>query len=189
MKAIVFDCFGVLYVNPVHLFYETYVPHFAQLKEKLHDLNKQADYGIITQQELIDRVAELSGLDKAFIQDNILGEHTRNKPLLDFAQALRGRHKIGLLSNISPGSMDTFFTKQERSELFDGVVLSGEVGTIKPYPEIYQIMAERLELSVSDCIMIDDVIDNCYGADAAGMKWIHYQSNLQCIAEIKSFLT
>ena len=54
-------------------------------------------------------------------------------------------------------------------ELFDGVVISGEVGLHKPQPEIFELAAERVDLEPSDCVFVDDLRENCAGAEAVGM--------------------
>lgn len=184
IKAVIFDCFGVLYLDTSRHFYEHHVKNYEALRPELLNLNKAADYGILSQAELNKAVAELTGLDLPFVSEHIQGIHKRNDVLLSYAQSLRSNMAIGMLSNIGPGAMDDFFTKSERSTLFDAVVLSGEEGITKPHPHIFALMAERLGVSPHECIMIDDVKENCAGADAAGMRAILYQSNTQVMHEI-----
>ncbi len=187
LKALILDCFGVLYVDPSKHFYEHYVsdPH---LRAQLYELNKQADYGFISQQEVVKRVAVLTGLDKKFVQNTIMGEHIINQQLLDYSQIMRSQLKIGMLSNISQGSMERFFTTKQRAKLFDAVVLSEEIGLTKPHPKIFAVMADKIGLPPDECVMIDDVLENCHGADAAGMKWIHYKSLAQMQRELNTLL-
>lgn len=174
-KAIVLDCFGVLYVDPQKHFYEQYVLDEA-IRTELYELDKQADYGFISLAELVAGVAEKTGLETAFIRRQLRGSYVRNTELLEFAQSLRPKISIAMLSNISPAGMDSFFSPFERKKLFDAVILSAEEGLIKPHPDIYKITAQRLGLNPEDCLMVDDSLENCYGADAAGMKWIQYKS-------------
>lgn len=188
IKAIIFDCFGVLYVNSGQLFYETNVPNYQQIKNELKELDKQADYGLITQDELAEQVADLSGLNQQFVSDNLQGHKTLNQPLLCFIEQMRPKYRVGMLSNISSSNMDMFFTKSERERYFDTVVLSGEVGLIKPHPEIYRLTAKKLGVAPAECIMIDDSLDNCYGADAARMEWIHYKSYTEAVRELSRVL-
>ncbi len=84
-----------------------------------------------------------------------------------------------MLSNISVDGMDAYFDQKQREQLFDASLLSGEVGLTKPHPGIFELMAERLGVETGECVMIDDIEDNCAGADAAGMKAIHYLGNQQ----------
>ena len=39
----------------------------------------------------------------------------------------------------------------------------------KPQPEIYRLAAERLEVAPEECLFVDDLRENCEGAEAVGM--------------------
>lgn len=54
-------------------------------------------------------------------------------------------------------------------ELFEAIVISGDVGMHKPEPAIYMLGAERLGLSCADCVFVDDLRENCQGAEEVGM--------------------
>lgn len=179
IKAVIFDCFGVLYIDTSRYFYENNVDNYDKLRPELLSLNKAYDYGLLDQADLDEAVSDLTGLELSFVSAHIQGIQQRNQALVEYAQSLRATHKIGMLSNIGLGAMDKFFSLSERQELFDAVVLSGEEGITKPHPAIYEVMAERLGLSPGECVMIDDMEENCAGADAAGMKAIHYLDNEQ----------
>lgn len=112
----------------------------------------------------------------------------RNEKLLTFISQMRSDVKIGLLSNIGSGAIETIFPKAERTKIFDASVLSGEVGMVKPYPEIYLLTAERLEVEASECLFIDDSEDNCAGACEAGMKSLLFRSTHQAVSDMKRLL-
>jgi epoxide hydrolase-like predicted phosphatase len=188
IRGIIFDCFGVLYLDASRHFYERHVPEYERLRPELMSLNKAYDYGLLSQNELDQAVADLTGLELPFVSEHIQGVHQRNKQLLDYAQTLRPHYKIGMLSNIGIGAMDTFFNPIERKDLFDAVVLSGEESLTKPHPHIFQITAERLGLHPDECVMVDDIDENCSGADAAGMHSILYQSNAQIKADLEALI-
>lgn len=189
IKAVIFDCFGVLYIDASRYFYENNVDNYDQLRPELLSLNKAYDYGLLDQADLDEAVSDLTGLELEFVSAHIQGTQQRNHALLDYAQSLRTDYRVGMLSNIGLGAMDKFFSLEERQSLFDSVVLSGEEGMTKPHPAIYQVMAERLGVSPGDCVMIDDMEENCAGADAAGMKAIHYQDNDQLKRELQQLLS
>ncbi len=56
--------------------------------------------------------------------------------------------------------------------LADSVILSCEVGSAKPAPEIYVSALEDLGVAATDAVMIDDQRDFCVGAEAVGMRAI-----------------
>lgn len=61
-------------------------------------------------------------------------------------------------------------------ELFEDIVVSGEEGVAKPDPEIFQILAERVEHlgGLDETVFIDDRLDNVQAAVHAGMDGVHY---------------
>jgi epoxide hydrolase-like predicted phosphatase len=188
IRGIIFDCFGVLYLDASRHFYEHHIKEYERLRPELMSLNKAYDYGLLTQAELDQAVSDLTGLELAFVSEHIQGVHKRNEKLLAYAESLRPEYKVAMLSNIGTGAMDVFFNPDERKKLFDAVVLSGEEGLTKPHPHIFTITAERLGLHPHECIMIDDIEENCSGADAAGMRSIVYHSNAQVEKEITKLL-
>ena len=54
--------------------------------------------------------------------------------------------------------------------LVDAVVLSCEVGSMKPYPEIYVTALEELGVAAVDAVFIDDQPTFCVGAEAVGIR-------------------
>lgn len=188
IRGIIFDCFGVLYVDSTRHFYEQYVTNYEQLRPELLGLNKAFDYGLLSEADMNDAVVKLTGLHLPFVSEHIRGHQERNDLLIDFAQSLRPGHKLGMLSNIGPKAIDRFFSPEERGQLFDGVVLSAEEGMTKPHPLVFTLAAERLGLTPGECVMIDDLEENCAGADAAGMEAILYESNAQVIRDINKLI-
>jgi epoxide hydrolase-like predicted phosphatase len=74
--------------------------------------------------------------------------------------------KTGLISNSwGRGRYD----RDAFGRLFDAVVISGEVGLYKPQPEIFHLGAERVGLDPAECVFVDDLAENCEGAEAVGM--------------------
>ena len=53
---------------------------------------------------------------------------------------------------------------------FRSVLVSGEVGMVKPDPAIYRLFCARAGLAPGDCLFIDDRAENCAGAESTGMQ-------------------
>jgi epoxide hydrolase-like predicted phosphatase len=70
-------------------------------------------------------------------------------------------------------------------ELFDGVVISGEVGIRKPAPEIYALGAERIGLAPEACVFVDDLPFNLSPAAELGMATVHHRSAEETIGELE----
>jgi epoxide hydrolase-like predicted phosphatase len=186
IKAIVFDCFGVLYFDPRVSILQNVSPSIAV---DLHDIFQQNNHGLLSREEYITAATSLTGQTREEFEEMSTGGYRLNTELIEKITELKKAHKVGLLSNIGRGWINSFFDEHQLHDLFDGVVLSGEVGIVKPQPEIYRLMADRLEVKPEECVFIDDAPDNCAGADAVGMKAIHYTSNRQCLTDLSQLLT
>jgi putative hydrolase of the HAD superfamily len=55
----------------------------------------------------------------------------------------------------------------------------------KPQPEIYRLAADRLGVDPAECIFVDDLRENCEGAEAVGMTAIRHRSAPETIAELE----
>jgi putative hydrolase of the HAD superfamily len=73
-------------------------------------------------------------------------------------------------------------------ELFDGVVISGEVGLHKPQPEIFELGAERVGLAPASCVFVDDLRENCEGAEAVGMLAVLHRGAHETLARLEELL-
>lgn len=93
--------------------------------------------------------------------------------------------RTGLLSN-SWG--DSGYPRHRFAELFDIVVISGEVGLRKPDPAIYALAAQRLGLPPGDCVFVDDLDINVHAAQAAGMAGVVHRSADQTMAQLAPLL-
>ncbi len=74
---------------------------------------------------------------------------------------------------------DTFAETRQRFHFFRhflGIVISGEIGIIKPDRRIYDRLAVDHAIDLQRAVFIDDSLKNCDGARAAGMPVIHFKS-------------
>lgn len=175
IKAIVFDCFGVLVTESWLAFKEEHFGHDATLSQEAADLMQRADAGLISHEEFVDQVARMADMSPTEV-NNILDRNVPNVPLFDFIEKeLKPRYKIGMLSNAAADWLEELFAKQQLS-LFDAIALSYESGIAKPDERAYLQIAERLALEPQECIFVDDQERHCTGAQEAGMQATLYTS-------------
>jgi epoxide hydrolase-like predicted phosphatase len=93
--------------------------------------------------------------------------------------------RTGLLSN-SWGTRR--YDRAMLAELFDGVVISGEVGMRKPSPAIYALGAERIGVAPEACVFVDDLPFNLEPATELGMATVHHVSPDQTIPQLEELL-
>ena len=89
--------------------------------------------------------------------------------------------RTGLLSN----SWGLDYARDDWAELFDAVVISGEVGLRKPDPAIYALAADRLGLSPGQIVFVDDLTPNVRGAVVAGMVGVRHTDVGTTIGELE----
>lgn len=171
IKAIVFDCFGVLTEDGWLAFLNKYVDEKDW--EAARRLNKQNDLGVVKYEEFLDQLCELSGVERDVADDMIRRHHTRNVALLELIEDLKKSYKIGLLSNVSHNFLSDFLTAED-IELFDSSSLSGEIGHIKPEPEAYQDICSKLRVNPSEAVFFDDREGYVAGAKQIGMQAFIY---------------
>ncbi len=172
IKAIIFDCFGVLVTDGKG----SLKIDFPEHAQELHDLFMRSDYGYITSDELEAHVTDLLGISLEDRRARYERENVLNESVINWIRDLRAanEYKVGLLSNVRRGGLDDFLPRSLRDELFEQVILSGEVGITKPAQEIFEMMADRLGVQPHECIMIDDLMKNIDGSQLAGMQAVLY---------------
>lgn len=88
---------------------------------------------------------------------------------------------------LSNWSAETFPSQRERFEFlswFDGIVISGLEGVMKPDPRIFRILLDRYGVAAESAVFIDDVARNAAAASAVGIHGIHFRSPEQLRREL-----
>jgi putative hydrolase of the HAD superfamily len=131
------------------------------------------------------RFAALLGTEPEGLVEGLFAGLQPDQPMLDaVGRAREAGVPTGLISN--SWVMD-HYTDEIRG-LFDAVVISAEVGLHKPQPEIYLLAAERLCVAPEDCVFVDDLRENCAGAEAVGMTAVLHREAEQTIARVEELL-
>ena len=69
-------------------------------------------------------------------------------------------------------------------EKFDGVIVSGLEGLVKPDPRLYRVFCERYGIAAENCVFIDDSEPNIVSARKFGMKGIHFKDPVMLRQEL-----
>jgi putative hydrolase of the HAD superfamily len=103
--------------------------------------------------------------------------------------AVRAARAAGVRTGLISNSVGTdIYDREVLEELFDAVVISGEVGLHKPQPEIFLLGAERIDLPPADCVFVDDLRENCAGAEAVGMTAVLHRGPERTLPELERLL-
>lgn len=172
VKAILFDCFGVLYPQASGDFFENHQELFES-RDVLDELNLQIDLGKIDRAGFFSRLEAITGIPTEKIQTEMDQELKPDEKLVSLIQRLKSRYKIGLLSNAGKEEIDIVF-RDKIDNLFDSMAISYEVGVVKPQAEIFTTCCKRIGVSLGQCLFVDDSEVNLEAAEKLGMKALYY---------------
>jgi putative hydrolase of the HAD superfamily len=104
-------------------------------------------------------------------------------------EALRRARRAGLKTGLISNSWGRGrYDRESFYELFDGVVISGEVGLHKPQREIFELGAQRAGAEASECVFVDDLRENCAGAEEAGMTAVLHRDAEETVSRLEHLL-
>jgi epoxide hydrolase-like predicted phosphatase len=156
---------------------------FRDDPEALADL-RRLEKGEVTEDEFAASFGPRLGIaDTENLIERMFAGLGPDEAMIDAVRELRGEGvRTGLISN----SWGTgIYDPSMLSDLFDAVVISGDVGLHKPQPEIYELGAERLGVPASECVFVDDLRENVAGAEAVGMSAVLHRDSEATIAELR----
>jgi HAD superfamily hydrolase (TIGR01509 family) len=88
---------------------------------------------------------------------------------------LRATRRLGLLSNYPDGSaIRASLDKIGLANTFDAVVVSGDLGVVKPHPAMFATMLEHLGVDASEVLLVgDNWLADVQGGKRAGWRVAH----------------
>ena len=152
--------------------------------------SQQASIGTISPEQHWDEVLRLMHLtadQKDIVRNEFFGGDLLDVNLVDFIRSLRPGVKTGLISNAWLDLRD-YITSQHFEDAFDEMIISAEVGVMKPDAGIYQMALESVGVSPNEAVFVDDTVRNVEGAKAVGMHGIQFKQPEEAIEEIKQIL-
>ncbi len=195
IRAIFFDLGGVIvrteFQAPRQRLAERLGMDYEELVRLVFEseTSRTASLGGISEDAHWEAVArQLGRPDEAkALRDEFFAGDALDRALVDFIRSLRPRWKIGLISNAWSGLRQNI-SERGFDDAFDGLVISAEVGVLKPKAEIYLLALDQLAVSPGEALFVDDFLENVEGARAVGMSAIHFKDREQAIREVKQQL-
>jgi putative hydrolase of the HAD superfamily len=151
-------------------------------------LLRELERGDIAVEEFEPRFGERIGVsDTDGLVGRLFGGVGPDERMVEAVRRARaGGVHTGLISN-SWGEGLSYDTSM-LDELFDGIVISGDVGMHKPEPEIFLLGAERIGVPAAECAFVDDLRENCAGAEAVGMTAILHRGAGSTLPRLEELL-
>ena len=191
---VVFDIGNVLLRwNPRHL-YRTVFEDEAQMEWFLDHIcdpawNLEQDRGRTWAEAIEERIArhpEWASQIRAFDQrwqEMVPGAIEENVALV--ARLRAAGVPTYVITNFSREKFEESRHRFRWLDTFEGVVVSGIEGLVKPDPAIYRLFLERYGLRAPDCIFIDDSQANAAGARSVGMHAVLYREPMDLAAALR----
>src|SRR6266487_207748 len=195
IKSVIFDFGNVLLEWNPRFVYQRFFPNDPERIERFLDEVNFADWNL--QQDkgrpftegiaiLSRQFPHYSHLIQAYHDhwiDSVGGSITGTVYILK--QLKQAGYSLYGLSNWSAETFPHAREKYDFFDLFDDIVISGEVGHIKPDPEIFQILLAKIGKPAEQCLFIDDALPNIHQAQKMGFATIHFQSPEQLEAILR----
>jgi epoxide hydrolase-like predicted phosphatase len=196
IKAVFFDLGGVIVRT------EFQVPR-QQLADRLgmdyDDLNKivfdsessgRASIGEITSEEhwtsIVQRLKRPAS-ELSLIRDEFFAGDIVDRTLVEYIRSLRGKYKTGLISN-AWGDLRDFIVREKFDDAFDRLIISAEVGAMKPDPKIFQVALNEFGVSPKEAVFVDDFLVNIEGCEKVGIKGIHFKDPQSTMQQLKKLI-
>ena len=198
INTIIFDLGGVLIDwNPEYVFLNAFNSDRKKMEWFFENIctsdwneNQDAGYPLAqATQDLVEKFPEFENYIRLFYDDweNMLGGSISDTVEILDTLVKSKNYKVVALTN---WSHETFPIAQKRFEFlewFDGIVVSGDEKTRKPFKEIYDIMLNRYNITPKNAIFIDDNLRNIEAANALGIHGIHFKSPEALIQQLKKY--
>ena len=195
-RALIVDFGGVLTTNVFESFRdfceaEGLEPDAVKriFRERGEGLNllRQLERGEIAVDEFSARFGPLLGVRETdgMVERLFAGVQADDRMVEAVRRVKESGRPTGLISNSWGG---VSYDRVATDDLFDAVVISGEVGVNKPEPEIFRLGAERLGVAPEECVFVDDLRENCTGAEAVGMAAILHRGPDTTVPELERLL-
>ena len=196
IRAVFFDLGGVIlrteYQAPRQHLAEKLGMEYDDLVKVVFDSESgyKASIGAITSDEhwaaVIKRLkrpaSEMEAIRHEFFAGDII-----DRTLLDFLRSLRGTYKTGLISN-AWGDLREYIVREKFDDAFDHMIISAEVGAVKPEAKIYQIALAQAGVHANEAVFVDDFAVNIEGCEKVGMQGIYFEDAESTLQQLKELL-
>lgn len=173
MKAIIFDCFGVLAVDGWGPFKQRYFADKPDALREVAAIGRLVDAGKCSVDLMITAIARNLHMHEQEVREAINRREPHEELFVYIRDELKPHYKIGLLSNASYDIRTQLFTP-EQNNVFDAGILSYDVGKTKADPSMYRELLTNLGVKPEEAIMVDDQERYCEVARQTGMQAIVY---------------
>lgn len=193
-KAILFDLGRVLINFDYWRGYralEGLCPHLAEeipRRISASGLVERFETGLIEPHDFVDQMCVTLDMKVGYDQFSEIWSSIFTDILIpeSMLEGLKRRYRLVLVSNTN--ALHFEMLRETCGHLlrhFDDLVLSYEVGAMKPRPEIFQIAVDRAGCRPEECFYTDDIVAYIEGAKRMGIDAVMFESRVQVEGEMR----
>lgn len=171
-KAVIFDFFDVIHTDSLRVWLKKY--DFKK-EGDFAEASRLVDAGDIDEEGFIHMLSLASGISVSSIKSEFKEFATFDHDIIDLIKTLHKKYSLGLISNGGADYLRLTLKESDIESLFDEIIISAEVGMLKPDPKIFQLMLGKLKIDAKEAIFIDDRKENIEAAKSLGMFGILYK--------------
>jgi putative hydrolase of the HAD superfamily len=195
IKTLIFDLGGVIVPFDFQRAYKRLEPLCSLTTEEMRqriratDLVTRFETGLVGSEEFVLELSRTINLTASaeefhdlwnciFLKETLIPE--------ELFVALKRRYRLMLLSNTNALHFQMLLANYPLLRHMDAFILSYEVRSMKPAPEIYRAALEQAECKPEECFYTDDLIENVEGARRHGMDAVQFVGLDQLRADLKA---
>lgn len=195
INTIIYDLGGVLIDwNPKYVYRKVFNGDEAKVDWFLnnictHEWNEEHDAGRLIEEGnnvLIEQYPEHETLIRTYYErwhEMLGGPIKEGVAILDKLKEAN-EQRLYALTNWSAETFPIAIERYGFLQYFEGIVVSGEEKTRKPFRKIYEIILDRYNLTPENAVFIDDNLQNVQGARALGIHAIQFKNSRQLTNEL-----
>ncbi len=198
VDSIIFDLGGVLIDwNPEYLYLDVFNGDRTKMQWFFDnictgDWNENQDAGYPMAKATEERVTMFPEHEEHIRMfygrwDDMLGDSIKGTVAILDKLVKSPDYKVVALTNWSHETFPKAIKKFEFLQWFEGIVVSGEEKTRKPFDDIYHLTLDRYNIKAEQSIFIDDNLKNIEAANALGINGIQFESPEQLIKQLKQY--
>jgi putative hydrolase of the HAD superfamily len=134
--------------------------------------------------EAVGASLDLSPQDRDQLRMDFFSGDQIDERLMGFIRSLRPRLRVGLISNAWPEVRRLLETTWRIADAFDPLILSPEVGLVKPNPAIFRQALVRAEALPAQTVFVDDFPENADAARGLGMQAVVFRTAAQAREDV-----
>jgi epoxide hydrolase-like predicted phosphatase len=197
IQAIYFDIGGVLVRTEDKTPRDLLAARLGISREALNDLVFSGEKGDLAQRGKISAAELWESVRLALnlppeampqVRQEFFGGDRLDTALLYYLRSLHQHYQTGIISNALDDTRLLVENRWGMADAFDAIIISAEVGVMKPDARIFHIALQSLGVQPAEAVFVDDFPHNVDGARAVGMHAIQFRSPEQIRQELDAIL-